>query len=190
MKRIYYIAFFSVIILSACKGKAKDSVVVADSTNKAIQDSALKYHDVVIDEKSSAFLVRLSVALKTELQIAGMAQHLAITPAVKDFAATLFDDLTAMNDSTNSLSTRKNVTLPTTLSKDHLDQIESFKKTLGLAADKFFISYVVKNHESMMEQFKNALLDTKDPEVRSLSDIDLLLFKKYLATAKSIQPTL
>ena len=187
MNRTYYIILFAVVIcVSACKGKAKDSVVQADSINKAQLDTSLKHNEVVVDEKSAAFLVRVSDGLKTELQIAGMAQHLAVTPPVKELAATLFHELTTINDSANSLAARKNLSLPGELSKERLDQVEAFKKTLGLASDKFFISYVIQNHETMDEQFKNALLDAKDPEVRSFSDLTLVLFKKYLSTAKKL----
>lgn len=191
MRIIYYIfLIFISASLPGCKGKTKDSIVKADSANKAKLDTALNHNQVVVDEKSSAFLVRISDEVKAEMQITGTARHVTISQIVKEFAATVYLELATINDSINNLAIRKNVVLPGAISKEGMQDINSFQKSRGSDADKLYMNYIIKNHESIIPDFEKAMLDTKDQDVRSFADISLMLFKKYLNTAKAIQSKL
>jgi len=70
MKKLVAITF-TLLIITACNNAGKDSIEIADSTNKAIQDSALNENKVVVDEESASFLVRVaSIAMSQSETIA------------------------------------------------------------------------------------------------------------------------
>lgn len=180
------LVFIYVLSLLACNNKPKDSIEKADSANKALLDTALKNDQQVVDPKSADFMVRFYDVARTEREMAGTAMHLGVVPRIKDFAATIYQELGTMLDSMQSLRMRKNIVLPSTISDEGQAEIKNLKDLRGEKMDRRFLSYVIQTHEKAAERFKEAVENTKDEDIRSFADISAIIFKKYLNTAKTI----
>src|SRR5205085_9027937 len=112
-------SFLFFFLLAACNNNSKDSVEKADSINKARQDSGVNNNGTnVIDEESSAFLVKIANSGMAEVKMTEIAQQKATLPAVRDFAAMLHRDHSAVNEQVKSMASQKNVALPDSVSND------------------------------------------------------------------------
>jgi len=127
-------------ILLACNNESKDSVEKADSTNSAIQDTAANNNMASIDEESSSFLVRVANSGMAETQMASTAQANATYQPVKDFAAMLYTDHTALNEQVKALAQQKGVVLPTAASEDKQKVVNDLKTKTGKDVDISFLS--------------------------------------------------
>lgn len=186
MKRVL-LSFLAILSFIACNNKAKDSVETADSTNQAIQDSTLNTTGVVLDEKSAAFLVKVANGGMAETEMASIASQKAVYPAVKEFAAMLFHDHSAVNDTVKSLAARKNVSLPQVVSDEKQNEIDVLKRMKGKNLDKAFIELMITNHVAGVSMFDDAQLDTKDIDVRAFAGKTLPVLKAHLDSARAIK---
>lgn len=187
MKKLFYILFLSSVVFTACNNFGKDSVGKADSANQANLDTALNNNSTVIDDGSSAFLVRAINGGMTETDITAYAQQNAVYQPVKDFAVMLFNDHTAVNNTIKGIAAQKNIVLPTAISTDKQKEINNLKGLAPKDFDKEFIRIIIRNHEAGIEMFTAALLDTKDADVRAFADKTLPALKAHLALAKELE---
>jgi putative membrane protein len=179
--------FLAIAPFISCSNKGKDSVEIADSTNKEIQDSTLNTTGVVVDEKSTAFLVKVANSGIAETEMATMANQKAVYPSVREFAAMLFHDHSAVNETVKNMAAQKNVSLPTNISEDKQKDIDNLKKMTGKNLDKAFIELMIKNHEAEITLFDNAQLDTKDTDVRAFAGKTLPVLKAHLDSARTLK---
>jgi putative membrane protein len=56
--------------------------------------------------------------------------------------------------------------------------------------DKAIISYLIKAHGKAVSLFENAVLDAKDPEIRSFADKTVPLLRTHLESAKELEKKL
>jgi len=187
MKTLMMLLLTQATLLMACNSGGKNSVEKADSTNQANLDTALNRNAVVIDEKSSEFLVRVANSGMAEAAITGAAQDNAVYADVKSLAAMLYHDHSALNEQVKALAGQKNVVLPAVMSEEKQKEVDALQKNTGKNFDREFISAMIKNHEAGIELCSNAMLDTKDPEVRSFADKTLPTLRAHLDSAKTIQ---
>ena len=176
-----------IIYTVACKSKEKGSIEEADSANQANLDTALKRKDIVIDENSSTYLVRIAGIIMVEKELTNVARHQAVSVPVKDFAAKLYSELSGIYDSVTAIAMRKNIVLPSTISEEGSISIELVKKARGKLLDKSFINSILKEQESLQALFTNAMTESKDADIRSFSDLTGILLRTYTTTAKAIE---
>lgn len=186
----YLLVILFGISIGACNNRGKDSIEKADSANQANLDTALRQKGVVIDENSSSFLVRVFDICTAASQMTAIAKHQAVSVQVKDFAATLYLELSTIVDSIKMIGNRKNVVMPARVSVDRSEEIESLRSARGRNLDKDFLKHIINSQESAMREMEDAMLDSKDEDVRSFADLTLILFRKYLTTALTLQKSI
>lgn len=183
-------AIFLVVLpalLIGCNNSSKDSVEKADSTNQANLDTGLNNNDIVIDEASSTFLVKVANGGMAETEMASFAQQKATYQPVKDFAGMLFNDHSGVNEQVKTIAGQKKVVLPATISDDKQTEVKDLEKRTGKDIDKEFVRKMIKSHEASITMFENAMLDAKDSDVRSFADKTLPTLKAHLDSAKALQ---
>ena len=186
MVRIIIFLFSVINICISCKNNAGKDVKKADSANQARLDSGLNNNSIVIDENSSAFLVRASALFDEIVVLTGYVRQQSETEHVKNFVNQLYVEYSSLKDSLVRLAIAKNIVLPS----DSLPAQESIArlKNEGIAfLDKSVLNYVNKTTQSAVELFENALLDAKDPEIRSFADKSLLVLRKLLTAGKHLE---
>ena len=191
MKKI--LAFLSAfcLILLACNDNTNDTTEsttnTSTSTNTATDASASTTNSVVTDEKSSEFLKKVTNSGMAEIQLAKLAHQKAAMDAVKNFAAMLERDHTAVNEQVKSLASQRNVALPATISDDKQKMYSDMEKMTGKAFDKDYISMMVKAHNDGISLFEDTKSNASDIDVKNFADKTLPTLKMHLDSAKAIQ---
>jgi putative membrane protein len=187
MGKIHSCFFVWIFILIACNNnKTKDPIAAADSANKAKLDSGLNTNAVVIDEASTGFMVEIADLVSAEKEITAYVMHSATNPVMKEFAATVSREISIIYDSVQVMRIQKNITLPSRLSIERQQLVDDIKKLRGEKINEPFKSYIVKTHEEAEKIFNEALLNVKDPQIKSFADLSSMIFKKYLSQARQL----
>lgn len=186
MKNLF-ISLVTIGVCIACNNSGKSSVEKADSINEANLDTGLNRNDVVVDEASSTFIVRVANNGMTETQLASIAEQKGTYLDVKSFAAMLYRDHSGVNQTVKDLAATKNIALPASITEEKQKEIDNLNKKTGKEIDKEFISMMIKSHKSSIESFEKAVTEVKDPEVRAFADKTLPTLRAHLDSAEKIQ---
>jgi putative membrane protein len=182
------IVMFYVILLSC---NSNDTTETTDATTNTATDAtastASSTTNVVTDEKSSDFLKKATNSGMAEVQLAKLAQQKATIDAVKNFAAMLERDHTAVNDQVKTLAGQRNVSLPAAPSDDKQKMYTDMEKKAGKDFDKEYISMMVKSHNDGISLFEDTKSNASDVDVKNFADKTLPTLKMHLDSAKAIQ---
>ena len=115
MKKIFALLPAFCFMLLACNDTnetTESTTNTSTSSNTATDANTSTTNTVVTDEKSSEFLKKVTNAGMAEIQLAKLAQQKATIDAVKNFAAMLERDHTAVNQQVKTLADQRSVALP------------------------------------------------------------------------------
>jgi putative membrane protein len=167
-----------------------DAVDTADSANEAkadqSQDNATA-SATTIDAESADFFVKAADGGMAEVAAGKLAQEKSTNAQVKEFAGMMVTDHTGANTGLKELATKKNVTLPDTVSNDHKEAAADLAKKTGKDFDKAYMDMQVKDHKKTIDLFEKGSKDAKDAEVKSFIDATLPKLKAHLEAAEKIQ---
>lgn len=151
------------------------------SPNGAAAQSALPQMD-------RAFLD--GAAQGSHMEIAGSkaAQQKSENPAVKKFAEAMIKDHMAMSDEVSALAASKNHTLPAEPSDEQKALLKELNGLSGAAFDSAYAQRLgIGAHEKTIDDFKLAVQDAKDPEVKALAQKTLPKLEHHLKMARELQ---
>jgi len=191
MKKVLASLVVFYFILLACNNNAETTDERTDTstttTNTAVDANANTAASVVTDERSTTFLTKSTNSGLAEVQLAKLAQQKATIDAVKNFAAMLERDHTAVNEQVKSLAGQRNVSLPAAPSEDKQKMYSDMEKMTGKAFDKEYISKMVKSHNDGIDLFEDTKANASDIDVKNFADKTLPALKMHLDSAKAIQ---
>jgi len=190
MKKIFALLPAFCFMLLACndtKDTTESTTNTSTSTNTATDANVTTTNSVVTDEKSSEFLKKVTNAGMAEIQLAKLAQQKATIDAVKNFAAMLERDHSAVNQQVKNLADQRNVALPAVISDDKQKMYTDMEKMTGKAFDKDYISMMVKAHNDGISLFEDTRSNASDIDVKNFADKTLPALKMHLDSAKAIQ---
>jgi putative membrane protein len=201
LRAVIYL-FCALFLLNSCNSggsnsetTATDSTVSAtttpetDTTSSATQATAQKLTDPEI----------ASVAVNADqidIDYAAIAKEKSKNAKVLEFAATMAKDHQSVNDQAVALAKKLSVTPqdnPTTQSL--LSGAKTTKEMLnsksGAEFDKAYIDNEVAYHKAAIDLVENTLIpDATNPELKSLLQTALPIFKEHLAHAEMVQKNL
>jgi len=177
------------LVLLACNNNndTESTTNTSTSTNTVTDANVSTTNTVVTDEKSSEFLKKVTNAGMAEIQLAKLAQQKATIDAVKNFAAMLERDHTAVNQQVKTLADQRNVALPAAISDDKQKMYTDMEKMTGKAFDKDYISMMIKAHGDGISLFEDTRSNASDIDVKNFADKTLPALKMHLDSAKAIQ---
>jgi len=190
MKKIFALLPALCFMIVACNNSndtTESTTATSTSTNTATDANVSTTNSVVTDEKSSEFLKKVTNSGMAEVQLAKLAQQKATIDAVKNFAAMLERDHTAVNDQVKTLAGQRNVAVPSTISDDKQKMYSDMEKMTGKAFDKEYISMMVKSHNDGISLFEDTKSNASDIDVKNFADKTLPALKMHLDSAKAIQ---
>ena len=191
MKKIFALLPAFCFMLLACNDTddttTENTTNTSTSTNTATDANVTATNTVVTDEKSSEFLKKVTNSGMAEVQLAKLAQQKATIEAVKNFAAMLERDHTAVNQQVKNLADQRNVALPAVISDDKQKMYTDMEKMTGKAFDKDYISMMVKAHGDGISLFEDTRSNASDIDVKNFADKTLPTLKMHLDSAKAIQ---
>jgi len=190
MKKIFALLPAFCFMFLACNDTndtTESTTNTSTSTNDATDVNPSTTNNVVTDEKSSEFLKKVTNSGMAEVQLAKLAQQKATIDAVKNFAAMLERDHTAVNQQVKSLADQRSVAIPSTISDDKQKMYADMEKMTGKAFDKDYISMMVKSHNDGISLFEDTRANASDIDVKNFADKTLPALKMHLDSAKAIQ---
>jgi putative membrane protein len=190
MKKIFALlpAFcFMILSCNDTDDTTESTTNVSTSTNTATDANVTTTSTVVTDEKSSEFLKKVTNSGMAEIQLAKLAQQKATLDAVKNFAAMLERDHSAVNQQIKNLADQRSVALPAVVSDDKQKMYTDMEKMTGKAFDKDYISMMVKAHNDGISLFEDTRSNASDIDVKNFADKTLPALKMHLDSAKAIQ---
>ena len=189
MKKIFALLPAFCFMLLACNDTSDTESTTYNSTSSstATETNTSTTNNVVTDEKSSEFLKKVTNSGMAEIQLAKLAQQKATIDAVKNFAAMLERDHTAVNQQVKTLADQRSVALPATISDDKQKMYTDMDKMTGKSFDKDYISMMVKAHGDGISLFEDTRSNASDIDVKNFADKTLPALKMHLDSAKAIQ---
>lgn len=181
------IVFYSILLSCNSNDTTETTDATTNTSTDATSSTAPSTTNVVTDEKSADFLKKVTNLGMAEVQLAKLAQQKATIDAVKNFAAMLERDHTAVNDQVKNLAGQRNVTLPASPSDDKQKMYTDMEKMTGKAFDKEYISMMVKSHNDGISLFEDTKSNASDVDVKNFADKTLPALKMHLDSAKAIQ---
>jgi putative membrane protein len=178
MKKIIPVVLLFALI-TACNNSNKDSVEKADSANDV--------NTIISSDNSAAFLVRVANSGLAEVQVTSIAQQKAQNQEVKDFAAMLYHDHSALNDVVKGLASQKSITLPDSITADKKEMISNLEQKSGKEFDKEFISAMISAHVTSIESFEKVAKDESDAEVKNFAEQTLPKLREHHDKAVALQ---
>jgi putative membrane protein len=122
-----------------------------------------------------------------EVQLATLALSKATSGKVKEFAQMMLDDHTKANEELKALAQKKNITLPTSLSDKHQKKYTKMSEKTGADFDKEYCDLMVKDHKDVVEMFKKAQENSKDPDLKAWASEKLPTLEHHLSMAERMK---
>jgi putative membrane protein len=188
MKRINFVLAIAIAsaTLYACTNssdKAPDSVEAAIDSNNQKED----INTIAVNEDDAKFLIFATNAGMTEVQAGEIAKNQTISGKTKAFADDMIKDHTAAGNEVKALAATKNVTLPAEISDDHKKAILDLHAKKGADFEKAYIYMMVDDHQKVVDKFKDASDNCKDPDVKALAGKLLPSLVEHLEHAKMLK---
>lgn len=190
MKKILALLPMFCCVLLACNDTNETTESTTDtstSTVTSVDANTTTTNNVVTDERSSEFMKKAANSGMAEVQLAKLAQQKATIDAVKNFAAMLERDHTAVNQQVKTFADQRSVALPTAISDDKQKMYTDMEKMTGKSFDKDYISMMVKAHNDGISLFEDTRANASDVDIKNFADKTLPTLKMHLDSAKAIQ---
>jgi putative membrane protein len=137
-------------------------------------------------EDDAEFMMKAAASGMFELQASELALQKASSKSVKDFARKMKEDHTKANKELKALAAKKNITLPTSLDKDHQDKLEDLRKESGADFDSEYMQAMHKAHEKDVELFEEASKeDDADADIKAFAAKTLPTLQSHHQMAES-----
>ena len=181
--KIILSASIAIFTLNSCKNESKpeDPKEVAEELNEA------KFKDAESNEEDSQYLVNAAETDMKEIEIGKLAQEKGADPEVKAFGKMLIEDHTKSFGQVKTLASRKNISLPASLTEKGKDGYSKLNKESGLEFDKKFAEMMVEGHEKMIERMNKAAEKGNDEEIRVWASNKISTLTTHLDHAKKLK---
>lgn len=119
-----------------------------------------------------------------EVKTAQLAQTKATTPEVKELGKTLEQHRNNANDGLKTIAAKRNVALPTALSKKQQKCYDKLAKKEGKKFDKCYAKSMAKCHKKEVCKFKKEAKKTEDGELKSFATAAIPTLQQHRQQAK------
>jgi len=168
----------------SCKDEKKpeDTKEVAEDQNEAKFDDT---NDAKEDD--SEYMVAAAEVDMKEIELGKLAQQKGMSADVKALGKMMVDEHTASSATTKALATKKNITLPASLTDKGKEGMDDLTDKTGKDFDKKYADMMVDGHEKTIEKMEKASEDAKDEEIRMWAANMLPTLRKHLEHAKMVK---
>ncbi|MFZ7115870.1 MAG: DUF4142 domain-containing protein [Bacteroidota bacterium] len=168
----------------ACGSSNTDSVDQANDMNDKKDTSGSV---MTIDDNDAKFLVDASDASMMEIEAGILAQQKSTNKAVVDFGKMMSTEHANANTEIQSVASMKSVTMPASMSEEHMKNINDLREKSGTDFDKSYMSMMVDGHKEAVNDFEKMSTDSKDDDIRAMSAKLLPTLKTHLEIAVKIE---
>lgn len=140
------------------------------------------------DSPDKAFVLSAADGGMLELKLGELAIRNATMPKCKDFAKTMIKDHTKVNDEMKALASKKQIQIPTKLSRAKQQVYDSLAATSGEQFDMLYMNMMIASHEETIGLFQTESSGGKDPDFKKWADAKLPALRHHLEMAKALFP--
>jgi putative membrane protein len=183
-----YLFIGSVILAGAACNDGSNSAEAAKDSNAVKMDStaadSTKMIPATVSKADQDFSVNTAIAGMTEIQAAQMAEQKTTAKDVKEYAEMMVKDHTAAADKLKAIATKKNITLPATLTPDAQKDLDNLQQETGHKFDKDYMAMMVSDHKKVIGAFENESKNGSDADIRAFADSTLHTLRMHLEKAE------
>jgi putative membrane protein len=124
-----------------------------------------------------------------EVKLGELASKKGQAPKVKDFAKTMINDHTKVNNELKSVAEKKQIQVPAALSKMSQAKYDSLNALQGEKFDMLYMNMMIASHEQTIGLFQTESNKGKDAELKKWADSKIPALKHHLEMAKQLFKT-
>lgn len=142
------------------------------------------------DSKDEAFVKEAAEGGVMEVKLGELAKSKGSSQEIKTLGQHMFTDHSKANEELKALAAKKNMVLPTGLSKEGQKNYDELSKKSGEDFDKAYAKMMVEDHEKDIKKFKKEAEKGEDPEFKSWASKTLPTLEHHLDMAKKAHDNL
>ncbi len=141
----------------------------------------------MVDQNTLDFANKAATGGMMEVELGKMAQKKASSGKVKNFGKMMVNDHTEANNNFKAIATKKNITLPTSLTDDQKKDIDKLSKKSGKEFDKAYVDMMIRDHKDDIKEFGNAQGKVADNDIKNFITGTLPVLQKHLDSIQAIK---
>lgn len=148
-----------------------------------------KFEDTPMEERKisqSDFMTQAASNGMLEVEAGRLAQQKGLMQEVKSYGQTMVNDHTKANDQLKTLASQLNITLPGSMSQEHMDQLKNLQGLNGAEFDREYMELMVSSHENAVSIFEDASNNMENAEVKSFATTTLPVLRQHLDRANQL----
>lgn len=122
-----------------------------------------------------------------EANLGQLAQNVASSQPVKDYAQMLVTDHTKDFNQLYDIAHQANLNRPNAIDAEHDKMIDPFQKLKGAAFDHRYIQEMITGHTKAIVVYKKESADAQNPALKSYAEQTLPVLQKHLDGAKALE---
>lgn len=185
---LFYSAIFTVMI--ACNSGPKDAKELADSVNNTKDTATTANNIITVNEKEAKFATNAADAGITEISMANLAISKTGNKEITDFANMMLKDHGAANDELIALARSKNITLPTTMSKENQNRRNDLAEKTGSDFDKKYVDMMEKDHVKVLAFMEHEAMKGTDPDLKAFASKMMPVINSHINAIRKIKNNL
>ena len=139
-----------------------------------------------LDPGDKTFMEKAAMGGKEEVELGQLAQEKAQNEQVKQFAQRMVTDHSQANSNLMDLSSKLNVTLPTSMDDQQQKDKEKLSKLNGAKFDKEYMKMMVEDHQKDVNDFQQQSQNAINSDVKSFASSTLPTLQQHLDLAKTV----
>ncbi|HYD91080.1 MAG TPA: DUF4142 domain-containing protein [Flavobacterium sp.] len=176
----------AVVTLSFGMQSCKDENKQEDPKEVAEEENEAKFDDTANEdmESDSDFMVFAAEVDMKEIELGKLAQQKSTNADIKALGKMMVDQHMQSSATTKALATKKNVTLPSSLTEKGQEAYKDLNDKTGHDFDKAYADMMVDAHEKAINKMERASEKASDEEIRMWAANMLPTLRTHLEHAK------
>lgn len=138
----------------------------------------------------SEFMTEAASSGMMEVELGKLAQEKGRHADVKSFGQMMVNHHGKANEELKALAAKKNMMLPDSMGRDHMNHLTELREKTGADFDKAYMNLMVEEHQDDLEEFEEAARDLQDPDAKAFASKTVPTLKQHHQRAKQIKDVL
>jgi putative membrane protein len=146
--------------------------------------------DDLVSESDRAFVLDAADEGLYQINAGQAAASNGGDDAIRNFGQSMIDQHTAWNQELQALAARKNIQVPTTLSDEKQEMLDTLSGQREASFDTTYIRMMVKTQGEALQLFENGMTQVSDGEIRDWINAKLPEMRLKLNRAKALNDSI
>lgn len=141
----------------------------------------------MMSDDDKEFMTKAAQGSMLEVALGEQIANRATDPDVRAFGQKMVTDHGRAHQELKELAASRGLALPTQLKEEHQEEVTEMTKLSGPKLDQEYADDMVEDHEKDVKEFREAVNEVKDPELRAWAQKTLPILESHLEQAKRIK---